>query len=76
MKKPSERIEEIYNSKLKIFVANDDIRNVGMQAEVWLNSIGEYLDEEYEKNKPCEHEWRQDSAYTLEYCKKCKIVKF
>jgi len=47
--KPSERIEEIYNSKTKIFVNNDELYNLKIQCERYVNSILEYLDEEYEK---------------------------
>lgn len=47
--KPSERIEEIYNSKTRIFTGDNDTR---IQTEDWIESILDYLDEQYEQQKP------------------------
>lgn len=61
--KPSERIKQIRE---------------GMTG--WIDPIEpimQYLDEEYEKNKPCEHEWETSGMETfmgVKVCKKCRII--
>ena len=52
--KPSEIIEKKYDSKLRIFTENETY-NLARQVEHYFDSITEYLDEQYEKYKPCEH---------------------
>lgn len=63
MKKPSERILEKYKSTApKIWIGE----LIETQVERMFNAILEYLDEEEERNKLCEHLY--ESGYV---CKKC-----
>ena len=39
-----------------------------------INAIVKYLDEEWEKNKPCEHEDTEQLLYGTKRCKKCYFV--
>lgn len=67
--KPSERIEEIHkelNDRNSPRYSNNDYS--------FARAITDYLDEEYEKNKPCEHDWRAVDISDIDYCKKCKIL--
>lgn len=61
--KPSERILEIWKE-----LVNKGAKNPDMQ-----KSILHYLDEEYEKNKPCEHE-ETEVWNDMDVCKKCNIL--
>lgn len=67
--KPSERIKEIF---YELNTKND----FGFEKNI-IDSIIQYLDEEYEKNKPCEHKNTHDSADGLyDVCKDCGVVGF
>lgn len=52
--KPSDRIEEIYKTKGSITTYDQDYINA--QVLNWLNSITEYLDEEWEKKQNTKEE--------------------
>ena len=60
MKKPSERIDEIMEENLKY------------ASEGWIKdkigAIIDYLDEQHEQNKLCEHQW--DTAGECNLCGK------
>lgn len=66
--KPSERIKEIFNSKGKAFSSERIIARS-------LDAVIQYLDEEYERNKPkeelkqCIHEYTED--FELHKCILC-----
>ena len=80
MPKPSERIKEIYEHNKK--------KDTAQLVHNYLFSVVEYLDEQHEQNKPCEHESCQfinrevgatQSSYGLipgtyysHYCNDCK----
>jgi len=69
MKKPSERIAEIVNSF-------QDYRDGNMPlTQAKANSLIQYLDEEYEKNKPCEHKNTEPFCHEgMITCKDCRSV--
>ncbi len=65
--KPSERIKEILEdfAKNRNYYPND--------ASVFSQAIIDYLDEEAEKNKPCEHKETEDYK-GAKYCLNCNLV--
>lgn len=63
-KLPSKRIYEIAK-EMDTYLGNEVLTSVP--------AIIQYLDEEYEKNKPCEHE-ETESWNDYMVCKKCKIM--
>lgn len=66
--KPSLQIREIAKKINKDPNAND-LQYVIVE----IQAILDYLDEEYERNKPCEHE-ETESWNDYIICKKCKIM--
>lgn len=67
--KPSERIMEIRDQNGTSLM---NTINPGFDMFV---ALCQYLDEEHEKNKPCEHEWKGHLECTsLIWCHKCGIL--
>lgn len=66
--KPSEIIQEIYKSKLPEDTMGEDQTYL---SRIKINSIIQYLDEEYTKNKPCEHEFQTKETNE---CLKCHLL--
>ncbi len=50
------------------------IQRMGGSKDDAITAIIQYLDEEWEKNKPCEHEWI-DCIHGDRICKKCEIIR-
>ncbi len=48
MKKPSELVEEIYDSKTKFFIGND-AKDLAMQTNMYIDAICQVMDEERER---------------------------
>lgn len=69
--KPSERILEIANQKYRAGNQNDcDFR------ACTLYSLIDYLDEVWEQNQPCKHEWSTvTSDVQIPYCRICKKLQ-
>lgn len=61
--KPSERIKEIYDSF-------EEDKHIGVKHHF---AIIQYLDEQYEQNKPCQHKNIEDFK-GLDSCKDCGVV--
>lgn len=80
-KKPSERIQEIYND-LRNKYPNRELDNVIAN---YFQALTMYLDEQYQASKPCEHEWKEHTMPTfdpniventgLKVCTKCRILQ-
>lgn len=65
-KLPSERVRELYQEQVKL---KPELR--GVDLITW--AIVEYLDEQYEQQKPCEHSNKTLSHVTGKLtCDKCK----
>lgn len=68
--KPSESIQEILKSNS--FTAHIKISDT---SSAIVAAIIQYLDNDWEKNKPCEHEETEPCQYThADVCKKCQCV--
>ena len=67
--KPSTKIREIFN---KWHPNNPNKTEIGI-VDDWVSSIITYLDEQYEQQKPCEHEYEPFKDYA-QTCKKCVII--
>lgn len=65
-KLPSEKIEEIIQ-KAKMSDPRESLSNEYRK----IKAIIQYLDEQYEQQKPCEHEWEEDGLNLG--AKECKI---
>lgn len=69
---PSERIQEIFKDLKK--------KDTAQRVHTYLSAVIEYLDEQYEKNKPCEHKEIELFVYKgkvtdgIKICKKCKDI--
>lgn len=63
--KPSERIKQIMQGPL--------VGGSGMSIDK-ATAIEKYLDEQYEADQPCQHEWEDIKLYGLSACKKCHIM--
>lgn len=64
--KPSDRLKELFIQDKKENPQNNSIASS-------LNALVNYLDEEYERNKPCEHEETEAHGF-YKVCKKCNCL--
>lgn len=70
-KLPSEKIREKFKELQSYRQGNNDIDDLRDK----VRAIEDYLDEEYEKNKPCEHEETEvNLMLMMKECKKCKCI--
>lgn len=83
MPKPSERIHEIKVDMMQRWLGQMDeserkvFETPESHAQMWTQAISQFLDEEHEKNKPCEHkEWDYLSynTDTTKVCKDCGVL--
>jgi hypothetical protein len=66
--KPSKRIDEITDQ----LMATSKFVSLGAAT---ITAILQHLDEQYEANKPCEHEEVEDFR-GMDCCKKCHVVGY
>ena len=66
---PSEKIRKKFKELQSYRQGNNDIDDLRDK----VRAIEDYLDEEYERNKPCEHE-ETEAWNDYMVCKKCKIM--